>query len=175
MGKFIRALARTQDAALAAQGPLAVGPDGRPLPLPLPLPPPGEHQQGQQQGQQQVLDPTQLDFCRVLYDFSPETAATGGQATAGIDIAVAKGDLVAVLSKCDPVGQPSEWWRCRARDGRVGYLPGVFLEVVRRRPREIEVMGGEELGGVKGGVGVAGLGKVGDISVESFQKGTFYS
>lgn len=192
MGKFIRALARSQEAALAARGPLALGPDGRPLP---------PDQQGQlqlQQGQGQVLDPTQLDFCRVLYDFSPDASATGGQLTPGVDLAVAKGDLVAVLGKSDPMGQPSEWWRCRARDGRVGYLPSPYLEVIQRRPREIGAWGEGSLGGsraqtmttgvgtgtgesragsLKGTVkgGVEGLGKVGDISAESFQRGTFYS
>lgn len=206
MGKLIRALARTQEAALAARGHLALGPDGRPLP---------PDQQGQlqlqlqqDQGQGQVLDPTQLDFCRVLYDFSPDAAATGGPLTPGVDLAVAAGDLVAVLGKSDPVGQPSEWWRCRARDGRVGYLPSPYLEVIQRRPREIGMSGeggmsgvggmsgggtraqtmttgtgtgtgmgmgegGSRAGSLKGGVG--GLGKVGDISAESFQRGTFYS
>lgn len=79
---------------------------------------------------QQTLDPSKLEFCRVLYDFSP---ATQGQAVVqGVDLEVRKGDLVAVLSKSDPLGNPSEWWKCRARDGRIGYLPSTFLEVLRK-------------------------------------------
>lgn len=53
------------------------------------------------------------------------------------DLTVKKGDLVAVLSKLDPTGQPSDWWQCRSRDARVGYLPGVYLEAVKKRA-EIE-------------------------------------
>ncbi|KAK0618045.1 Peroxin 13, N-terminal region-domain-containing protein [Bombardia bombarda] len=84
----------------------------------------------QQQQHQQSIDPSQLEFCRALYDFSP--AAQGQAVVQGVDLGVHKGDLVAVLSKSDPLGNPSEWWRCRARDGRIGYLPATFLEVLRK-------------------------------------------
>jgi peroxin-13 len=94
----------------------------------------------QQQAAQ--LDPSKLEFCRVLYDFSPAahgpgdsisiSSGGGGEMVPGVDLQVAKGDLVAVLGKTDPLGSPSEWWRCRARDGRVGYLPSTFLEVLQR-------------------------------------------
>ncbi|KAL2166862.1 hypothetical protein VTG60DRAFT_2070 [Thermothelomyces hinnuleus] len=79
---------------------------------------------------QQTLDPSKLEFCRVLYDFSPATQ--GPAVVQGVDLEVRKGDLVAVLSKSDPLGNPSEWWKCRARDGRIGYLPSTFLEVLRK-------------------------------------------
>jgi len=78
----------------------------------------------------QQIDPTKLEFCRVLYDFIPEQIAGG--AVQGVDLAVKKGDFVAVLSKSDPLGNPSEWWQCRSRDGRVGYLPANYLAVARR-------------------------------------------
>ncbi|CCU83128.1 peroxisomal docking factor component Pex13/hypothetical protein [Blumeria hordei DH14] len=74
------------------------------------------------------IDPSKLEFCRVIYDFTPES----GAAVKGVDLEVRKGDLVAVLSKSDPLGNPSDWWRCRARDGQMGYLPGVYLEVAKR-------------------------------------------
>jgi len=80
--------------------------------------------------QQQQLDPAKLEFCRALYDFTPEQNAAG--AVQGVDLAVKKGDFVAVLSKSDPLGNPSEWWQCRSRDGRVGYLPSNYLAVARR-------------------------------------------
>ncbi|TKA72198.1 hypothetical protein B0A55_06963 [Friedmanniomyces simplex] len=83
-------------------------------------------------GSQQPLDPSKLDFCRVLYDYTPQQQP-GQHFAEGIDITVKKGDLVAVLSKTDPMGQPSEWWRCRARDGQVGYLPSPYLEVIQRK------------------------------------------
>ena len=160
MGKLIRALARSQDeAALAVQQQgLLLGPDGRPLP---------PQQQQQQAGQ--VLDPSQLEFCRVLYDYRPELPR-GQQRTEGIDLKVRKGDLVAVLAKTDPAGMPSEWWRCRARDGRVGYLPGVYLEVVRRSGQgAIKEEGESRVGTVS-----EGSAKGGEV-VEGFQKGGHYS
>lgn len=59
-----------------------------------------------------------------------------------------KGDLVAVLRKMDPAGQPSDWWQCRSRDGRIGYLPGVYLEAVKKRaeiePRAMTLSSNEE-------------------------------
>ncbi|EER39084.1 peroxin 13 [Histoplasma capsulatum H143] len=87
MGKLIRTLARTQE--LEAKR-MMIGPNGEPLP-------------GNQQ--QNVIDPSKLDFCRVMYDYTPES-----QNTARVDLAVKKGDLVAVLSRSDPMGNPSEWW-----------------------------------------------------------------
>ena len=137
-----------------------------------------EQQQQQQQQQQQVrqgliqsAETNQVDFCRVLYDFNPQTIIDSSilnksdgmntnpnpmtttttttttttmamMKTAGLDLAVKKGDLVAVLSRVDPATGPSsssssssssEWWRCRARDGRVGYLPAPYLELLGRR------------------------------------------
>ncbi|KMU75136.1 peroxisomal membrane protein PAS20 [Coccidioides immitis RMSCC 3703] len=109
MGKLIRALARSQEAEIRRQQEMAVG---------------GNPQAG-------PIDPSKLDFCRVLYDYTP-----GTQAAAGIDLAVRKGDIVAVLSKTDPMGSPSEWWRCRARDGSVGYLPGPYLQTIQRKPQQ---------------------------------------
>src|ERR1700712_2301576 len=76
------------------------------------------------------LDPNKLEFCRVLYDFVPEAA---NNAVPGVDLAVKKGDMVAILSKTDPLGNPCEWWRCRSRDGRMGYLPSPYLEPIQRR------------------------------------------
>lgn len=171
MGKLIKALARSQEEEARRRQQL-VGPNGEP--------------------QSAALDPTKLDFCRVLYDYSPET-----QESNGIDLAVKKGDIVAVLSKSDPMGNASEWWRCRARDGRVGYLPGPYLETIQRRPNQQTITGGSEpatrTSTMKGNITaertqslssiskVAGdqppelKSKVGDISPESFQKSTFYS
>ena len=93
------------------------------------------------------------------------------------------------------MGNASEWWRCRARDGGIGYLPSVYLEAIQRRPtqpKEIEdgarintmssLAGGSGSEGsranslkveAKGGPKVEG--KLGDISVESFQKSQFYN
>jgi peroxin-13 len=101
MGKLIRALAKGQEEAAARQ---------------------------MDQGGES-LDLTNLEFCKVLYDFSPDQSA-GVQ---GVDLAVKTGDLVAVLAKTDPLGNPSEWWKCRSRDGRMGYLPSPYLELIQRK------------------------------------------
>lgn len=131
MTKLIRSLAKSAEEERQQQhqqnhpfGPV-LGPDGQPLPDQGYLP--------QQQQQQQPIDPSKLDFCRVLYDYPPSSSPPPPGSEA-VDLNVKKGDLVAVLSKTDPMGQQSEWWRCRARDGRMGYLPGVYLEIVQRRP-----------------------------------------
>ena len=188
MGKFIRALARSQnEAAQRQQQGLLLGPDGRPLPP---------------EQQPTAIDPNQLDFCRVLYDYTPEPA---GQApTPGLDITAKQGDFVAVLARTDPAGNLSDWWQCRTRDGRIGYLPGPFLEVVRRggapakqltagsgpnsrtqtmstvdssgtaaAALDMQARGSQAVPGVGAPPTKVG-GKVGDVSAESFQKGHFY-
>jgi peroxin-13 len=165
MGKLIKALAASQEEEarrMAASGQLQYGPDGQPIP--------------------QQIDPSKLDFCRVLYDFTPES----GAAVQGVDLEVKKGDLVAVLSKSDPMGNPSEWWRCRARDGRMGYLPGVYLEVARRPGAPLaEIKSASQSGSRTNSMTSQSTavnmkapevtGKAGDIGVESFQKSQFYS
>ncbi|KAJ5520838.1 hypothetical protein N7463_001291 [Penicillium fimorum] len=166
MGKLIKTMARSQEEEAKRRQQL-VGPNGEPGSA--------------------SLDPAKLDFCRLLYDYTPET-----QESNGIDLAVKKGDIVAVLSKSDPMGNASEWWRCRARDGRVGYLPGPYLETIQRRPNQQAITAGSEpttrTTTMKGDPVAEGrtqslssLGKpelnskIGDISPESFQKSTFYS
>lgn len=174
MGKLIRALASSQEEEAKRQQQLAVGPNGEPA------------------AQNAALDPSKLDFCRVLYDYTPEA-----QNTAGVDLAVSKGDLVAVLSKSDPMGNPSEWWRCRARDGSVGYLPSPYLEAIQRKPTQQAIAGASTpssrtstMVGTKAEQNLPAVpankgdleksppqiqGKMGDISPQSFQKSTFYS
>ncbi|KAI2472520.1 hypothetical protein F4781DRAFT_341454 [Annulohypoxylon bovei var. microspora] len=127
-------------------------------------------------GQNASADPSKLEFCRVLYDFTPEA----GNATQGVDLAVKKGDFIAVLSKSDPLGNPSEWWRCRARDGRLGYLPATFLEVAKRPGQAVAAIKAAPAESVASSdiserEPPAVTSKAGDISPESFQKSHFYS
>jgi peroxin-13 len=180
MGKLIRALSQSQEEEARRQQQMLAAPNGDPLVA----------------GKSTPLDPSKLDFCRVLYDYAPEV-----QNTAGIDLSAKKGDIVAVLSKSDPTGQPSEWWRCRARDGRVGYLPSPYLETIQRRPTQQAITAGsvsdsrastmkstssrgdgnsvpatEKAKTEKNKPDTEDIkGKVGDMSPESFQNGTFYS
>jgi peroxin-13 len=154
MRKFIKAIAQTQEEEEQRRRLAGLGPNGEPLPP----------------TQQQALDPSKLDFCRVIYDFTPEAGVSG------TDLAVKKGDLVAVLSKTDSFGSPSEWWRCRARDGRVGYLPCTFLEGIQRGS------GGTASGASSRTASLVGQGdkkafqaKSGDVvALEGFQKNQFH-
>jgi len=143
-----------------------------------------------------LADPMKkLDFCRVLYDFTPENPA--------IELEVKKGDLIAVLSKSDPLGNPSQWWKCRTRDSRVGYLPEPYLEAVVRNGKMI-TDGTQSAPASRAGTLTnaslkefnnaqlqashlsttadgrtmsltSSLTKPGDISIESFQKSGFYN
>ncbi|POS85383.1 hypothetical protein EPUL_002812 [Erysiphe pulchra] len=139
---------------LALSGQLLTGPDGQLIP--------------------QKIDPSKLDFCRVLYDFNSETGANMD----GVDLQVKKGDLVAVLSQSDPLGNPSEWWRCRARDGRIGYIPKVYLEVARK-PGQLMALAnkisGQADNSVDKNTSTVVESKEGDLTSESFQKSQFYS
>ena len=149
-----------------------------------------EEEDRRRQLEAQPLDPSKLEFCRVLYDFSPSTQ--GNAVVQGVDLEVKKGDLVAVLSKSDPLGNPSEWWQCRARDGRMGYLPATFLEVARKPGQPVaaikatasessransltsSVINGVQAEAEKQQPAPMPQSKVGDVSVESFQKSQFY-
>ncbi|KAF2132823.1 hypothetical protein P153DRAFT_364090 [Dothidotthia symphoricarpi CBS 119687] len=169
MGKLIKTLARSQETEqkrLMTENPQAYG---------------------------EPLDPNKLEFCRALYDFTPNSNMQG------MDLAVKKGDMVAVLSKSDPMGNASEWWRCRSRDGRMGHLPGIYLETIQRK-QPAQITSGSQSGSPAGSrtqtMTSSSLGsrtttmttkavepapgpkvdsKVGDMGVESFQKGAFYS
>ncbi|KAK7739897.1 Peroxisomal membrane protein PAS20 [Cytospora paraplurivora] len=147
-----------------------------------------EEERKRQQIQAQPIDPAKLEFCRVLWDFSPESR--GEAVLKGVDLEVKKGDLVAVLSKTDPLGNPSDWWRCRSRDGRMGYLPSTFLEVARRPVAAIKATASNDSSRANSLTSSftsamrkdpelekvpLPAGKPGDISAESFQKSQFYS
>ena len=174
MGKMIRALARSQEEAAQKRGQQSslLGPDGHPL---------------SSEQLTQRLDPSQLDFCRVRYDFTPEN--TDQAFSHGIDVEVKKGDVVAVLAKTDPLGNASEWWKCRTRDGKIGYLPEPYLEVIKR-PKQL-TQGITTVNSSRAhtmtsstewkseGKGKPSVrrddGRAGDITAESFQKSHFYS
>ena len=180
MTKLMRSLAKQneeQQNQYNHDGKMILGPDGQPMP-------------GQQPDQ--PIDPSKLDFCRLLYDYTPEDMTRGGPPTEGMDLQVKKGDLVAVLSKLDPIGNPSDWWRCRARDGRVGYLPGLYLEGIPRKEQpqiddggRVNTMSSLAAGGSGQGSRNNSLkveakgprveGKAADISAESFQRSQFYN
>jgi peroxin-13 len=80
--------------------------------------------QGAQQTRQiQPSSIKDLDFCKAIHDF---------QETQPGDISLNKGDIVAILSKNDASGQPSQWWKGRTQQGRIGVFPANFVEIIPR-------------------------------------------
>lgn len=79
----------------------------------------------QQSGMNSSVDPSTLEFCRALFDFTPQDPQ--------MELPFGKGDLIAILSKTDPMGNPSQWWRGRTRDGKLGYLPSNYVELIPRK------------------------------------------
>lgn len=94
----------------------------------------------QQQRKQQMLgaqgdvpgavNPTNLQFAKALYEFNPENP--------NIEIELKPNELVAILSKLDPMGNESKWWKVRSRQGKVGYVPLNYLGVIERKVQQIE-------------------------------------
>ncbi|KIP09800.1 hypothetical protein PHLGIDRAFT_66959 [Phlebiopsis gigantea 11061_1 CR5-6] len=95
----------------------------------------------QQQQQQLVpgpaglppLDPAQLTFARARYAFEASSPA---------ELALKENEIVAVMGKLDPAtGQEvdprleveTEWWKGRTREGREGWFPRKWVEILERR------------------------------------------
>lgn len=74
------------------------------------------------------IDPSKLEFARAMYDFTAESP---------MELNLKKGDIVAILSKNDPVtNAPSQWWRGRLRDGRMGMFPSNYVEIVQKTQQQ---------------------------------------
>lgn len=94
---------------------------------------PGQPGQPGQTGQQHSagsFDPNNLQFAKALYEFNPENP--------NIEIELKPNDLVAILSKLDPLGNESKWWKVRSRSGKVGYVPSNYLIIIERKPKPID-------------------------------------
>lgn len=80
----------------------------------------------QQPGQEAVLDPARLSFAHALYPFD---------ATSAHELTLKKGDIVAILLTTDPVTGSADtlWWRGRTRDGRVGWFPRDYVDVIKKK------------------------------------------
>jgi len=111
-----------------------------------------QQQQQLQQGQQQYrqgggaggvlapngqvlppLDPSQLTFARTAYAFQASTPS---------ELSLHENEIVAVMGKLDPstgmevdprVEVDTEWWKGRTREGREGWFPRKFVEVLERK------------------------------------------
>jgi peroxin-13 len=71
------------------------------------------------------LDPTKLVFARAKWEFKPSEEW---------ELALGPDEIVAVLeTRESQQGETAGWWRGRTRDGRLGWFPGNYVEVIRRR------------------------------------------
>ncbi|KAG1803466.1 Peroxin 13, N-terminal region-domain-containing protein [Suillus subaureus] len=83
------------------------------------------------------LDPSTLTFARALYPFTPSSPS---------ELALKEDEIVAIMGKLDPstgvevdprLEVESEWWKGRTREGREGWFPKKWVEVLeRRKPAE---------------------------------------
>jgi len=72
---------------------------------------------------QTPLDPSQLLFMRAIHSYSPPEESKEKE------LRFEKDEILAVLSTKEE-RESSGWWMARSRDGRVGYVPGNWLEVI---------------------------------------------
>jgi peroxin-13 len=79
------------------------------------------------------LDPSQLTFARTAYAFQASTPS---------ELSLHENEIVAVMGKLDPstgmevdprVEVDTEWWKGRTREGREGWFPRKFVEVLERK------------------------------------------
>lgn len=73
---------------------------------------------------QNKLDPKSLEFARAVYDYIPEREDE--QSNGWKELKLLRGNLVAILNNVDG------WSNCRTRDGRVGYVPTSYLEIIKK-------------------------------------------
>ncbi|WVQ62107.1 uncharacterized protein L199_000245 [Kwoniella botswanensis] len=101
----------------------------------------------QQQQQQQIqnegnggildangnIDPSKLEFARAKWEF---------RSSEEWELNLARDEIVAIIEKRPPAsasagqgdgGAGVGWWRGRTRDGRVGWFPGNYVEIIKRR------------------------------------------
>ncbi|KAJ7255174.1 Peroxin 13, N-terminal region-domain-containing protein [Mycena rebaudengoi] len=96
-------------------------------------------------GQLPPLDPASLTFARALFPFTP---------TNPTELALKVNEVVAVLGKLDPrtgaevdarvvldgAGEDAvQWWKGRTREGREGWFPRRWVEVIEKRAAEKKV------------------------------------
>ncbi|KAH9983452.1 Peroxin 13, N-terminal region-domain-containing protein [Russula vinacea] len=87
------------------------------------------------QGQQALppLDPSQLAFARTVFPFKASTQS---------ELTLQENEIVAVMGKLDPstgmeidprLEVQTEWWKGRTREGREGWFPRNYVEVLERK------------------------------------------
>ncbi|KAK0187085.1 Peroxin 13, N-terminal region-domain-containing protein [Armillaria mellea] len=84
------------------------------------------------------LDPASLAFARALYPF---------EATNQQELGLKENEIVAIVGKLDPatgaevdprLGVETEWWKGRTRDGREGWFPRKWVEVLEKKEKKVD-------------------------------------
>ncbi|KAE9393967.1 hypothetical protein BT96DRAFT_1049299 [Gymnopus androsaceus JB14] len=81
------------------------------------------------------LDPSTLTFARALYPFTPTNPS---------ELSLKENEIVAIMGKWDQARAlevdprielevEAEWWKGRTRDGREGWFPRKWVEVLHRK------------------------------------------
>ena len=74
----------------------------------------------------ELLDPSNAQFIKVLYDYTPASKTTG-------ELPIKKNEILAILSKKDAIGNDSQWWKVRNKQGKTGYIPSNYIEILERK------------------------------------------
>ncbi|KAF7979284.1 hypothetical protein HWV62_42984 [Athelia sp. TMB] len=86
------------------------------------------------------LDPSALTFARALYPFNPSTPS---------ELALKENEIVAIMGKLDPntgvevdprLEVETEWWKGRTREGREGWFPKKWVEVLERKAAAVKTV-----------------------------------
>lgn len=81
------------------------------------------------------LDPSSLTFARALYPFVPSNQT---------ELALKENEIVAIMGKLDPrtgaevdprLDVDGEWWKGRTREGREGWFPRKWVEVLEKKEK----------------------------------------
>ncbi|KAG4108090.1 hypothetical protein H8356DRAFT_919152 [Neocallimastix lanati (nom. inval.)] len=70
-----------------------------------------------------------IEFARCLYDF---------QAQSPMELDIKKGDIIAIISKLDQNGQPSQWWKGRLQHGPTGIFPSNYVDLIPTKQEKKE-------------------------------------
>ncbi|KAJ1805488.1 Peroxisomal membrane protein PAS20 [Coemansia sp. RSA 2523] len=73
-------------------------------------------------GPGQAMRAVGMEFAQAQYDFSGESKA---------ELSFKRGDVIAVSSKVDIWGKPSEWWRGATQSGQEGLFPASYVTVIK--------------------------------------------
>lgn len=72
-----------------------------------------------------------IEFCKATYDFQSDQPG---------DLPFRNGDLIAILSKQDPITKgSSDWWQGRTQEGKVGIFPMNYVQVIPRHEDSVSI------------------------------------